>query len=68
MCSSDLSDYQESFDSTFPLVVGYIRPRYVPLTDVVVDDELTIHILVDRTWGTATRDADTGWPCAPREP
>ena len=62
------SDYQESFDNTFPLVVDYIRPRYVPLTDVVVDDELTIHVLVDRTWGTATRDAETGWPCAPREP
>jgi hypothetical protein len=57
------SDGQAEFDRGFPLVAGYVRARYAPLTDVRVDDEQTIHILVNRDMPAAGRDAETGWPC-----
>ncbi len=57
------SDYQAEFDSRFPLVAGYVHARYAPLTDVPVDDQLTIHILVSRDLPAAARDPETGWPC-----
>jgi hypothetical protein len=62
------TDYQDEFDSRFPLVARYVHARYVRLTDVPVRDDLTIHILVDRDWPASTRDAETGWPCAPHGP
>jgi len=57
------SDSQAEFDQGFPLVAGYVRARYAPLTDVRMDDEQTIHILVNREMPAAGRDAETGWPC-----
>jgi hypothetical protein len=57
------SDDQAEFDSRFPLVAGYVHARYAPLTDVPIDDEQTIHILVSRDMPAAARDAETGWPC-----
>jgi hypothetical protein len=59
------SDYQDEFNTSFPLMAAYLRTRYSPLTDVRVSDELTVHILVDSDWRAPTRDVETGWPCAP---
>jgi hypothetical protein len=58
-----LGDGQKEFDSRFPLVAGYVHARYAPLTDVRVDDEQTIHVLVSRDMPTVSRDTETGWPC-----
>ena len=57
------SDDLAEFNSRFPLVAGYVRAQYVPLTDVPIDDEQTIHILVSRDMPAAGRDPETGWPC-----
>jgi hypothetical protein len=57
------SDAQREFDSRFPLVAEYVHARYTPLTDVPIDDEQTIHILVSRDMPVAARDSETGWPC-----
>jgi hypothetical protein len=57
------SDDQKEFDSRFPLVAGYVHARYVPLMDMPIDDEQTIHVLVNRDMPAASRDAETGWPC-----
>ena len=57
------SDDEEEFESRFPDVAGYVRARYDTLADVPVDDELTIHILVDREKRASGRDSATGWPC-----
>ena len=61
------SDDQEEFDSRFPLIAGYVHARYAPLTDVRIDDEQTIHILVNRDLQAGARDAETGWPCFPAQ-
>ena len=57
------SDYLDEFNDRFPLVAGYVHAGYVPLTDVPIDDEQTIHILVSRDMPAAARDPETGWPC-----
>ena len=57
------SDYDEEFERRFPLIASYLRARYVPLTDVRVDDELTVHLLVDGELPSVGRDAESGWPC-----
>ena len=57
------SDDLDEFNDKFPLVAGYVRTGYVPLTDVPIDDEQTIHIFVSRDSPAAARDAETGWPC-----
>ena len=57
------SDYQEEFDSRFPRMVAYVRAHFAPLSDVPVDEEQTIHILVNRDLPAAARDPETGWPC-----
>jgi hypothetical protein len=57
------SDELEGFDHTFPLVAPYIRAHYAPLTDVAVDEERTINILVSRDLPVTGRDHKTGWPC-----
>ena len=57
------TDYQQEFDSRFLLVAGYVHARYALLTDVPVDDGLTIRILVSRDMPAAARDPETGWPC-----
>jgi len=57
------SDQLADFDEAFPLVASWVRPRYVPLTEVAIDDEETIHILVSRDLNGAPRDRETGWPC-----
>jgi hypothetical protein len=62
------SDYAEEFERLFLLVAPYVRARYVPLTDVEIDDYLTVHILVDGELGWAGRDAETGWPCSGEAP
>ncbi len=59
------SDGETEFNKRFPLVAGYVRARYAPLADVPIDDEQTIHILVNREMPAASRDPETGWPCSP---
>jgi hypothetical protein len=55
------SDYADDFDR-LTIVAEYVRNRYVPLTDVPVDD-WQIHVLVDRTLAPVAKDEQTGWPC-----
>jgi hypothetical protein len=62
------SDVAAEFDQRFPLVAGYVHARYTPLTDVAIDDEQTIHILVSRDMPAAARDPETGWPCFRPQP
>jgi hypothetical protein len=57
------SDAEDEFHSRFPLVAGYVRAHYAPLTNVLIDDEQTIHILVSRDMPAAATDSETGWPC-----
>jgi hypothetical protein len=57
------SDGRAEFENRFPDVAGYVRARYERLADVAVDEELTIHILVDREKPASGRDPATGWPC-----
>jgi hypothetical protein len=57
------SDSDEEFDKRFPLVAPYVHSYYSLLTDVPVDEEQTIHILVRRDLPAAARDSETGWPC-----
>ncbi len=56
------SDSDGEFDS-FPLVAGYVHAHFTSLSDFPVDEEQTIHILVNRDLPAASRDAETGWPC-----
>ena len=46
-----------------PFVAEYLKPRFVPLTDVLVRDDLTIHIFVAAQHRSALPDPKTGWPC-----
>jgi hypothetical protein len=57
------SDDEKEFDKRFPVIAPYVRAHYTPLTDVVVDDGRTIHILVSRDLPAAAHDPETGWPC-----
>jgi hypothetical protein len=57
------SDYAEEFDRSFSLVAPYVRAHYAALTDVPVDEDQTIHILVSRDLPVTGHDAETGWPC-----
>jgi len=57
------SDDIDEFDNSFSLVAPFIHTHYAPLTDVEVDEEQTIHILVNRDLPTTGRDPETGWPC-----
>jgi hypothetical protein len=57
------SDSDEEFDMRFPLVAPYVHTHYSLLTDVAVDEEQTIHILVRRDLPAAAHDSETGWPC-----
>ena len=57
------SDSQEEFDTRFPLVAGYVHARFTSLTEVPVDEEQTIHILVNRDLPSTGHDPETGWPC-----
>jgi hypothetical protein len=57
------SDDQAEFDSRFPLVAAYVHDHYTSLSDVPVDEEQTIHILVNRDLPSAGHDPETGWPC-----
>ena len=56
------SDEMGEFDS-FPVVAPYVHAHYVPLTDVAVNEEQTIHILVNHDWPVPATDTQTGWPC-----
>ena len=57
------SDDQNEFDGSFPLVAPYVHAHYAPLTEVTVDEEQSIRILVSRELPVTGRDAETGWPC-----
>ena len=57
------SDESEGFDHSFPLVAPYVRAHYAPLTDVPVDEDQSIQILVSRDLPVTGRDHETGWPC-----
>lgn len=50
------------FDESFPLVAAYLRERYTHMADVLVDDETSIDIQLDRSLSGAV-DRQTGWPC-----
>ena len=56
------SDYG-AVDEWSPFVAEYLKPRFVPLTDVLVRDDLTIHIFVAAQHQSALPDPKTGWPC-----
>ena len=57
------SEYDEEFDKRFTLVAPYVHAHYTLVTDLAVDAEQTIHILVSRDVPAAARDPETGWPC-----
>jgi len=57
------SDDLAEFDSRFPLVAAYVHAHYSPLTEVPLNDEQVIHILVNRDTPATSRDPETGWPC-----
>src|SRR5205814_411920 len=57
------SDSDAEFDKRFAVVAPYVRAHYTLLTDVPVDEEQTIHILVSRDLPAAAHDPETGWPC-----
>jgi hypothetical protein len=57
------SEAEEDLDVDLPIVAGYLRGRYVMLTDVFVYGDLHIRILIDNTLPSTSRDAQTGWPC-----
>ena len=57
------SDDLAEFDSRFPLVAAYVHAHYSPLTNVPLNAEQTIHILVNRDTPATSRDPETGWPC-----
>jgi hypothetical protein len=54
---------QAVFGSTLFAEAMLVSLAFAPLTDVRVNDEQTIHILVNRDMPAAGRDAETGWPC-----
>jgi hypothetical protein len=51
------------FENDAPLVAAYVQQRYAPLTEVPVDGEERVVILLDRTLPVVSRDDETGWPC-----
>jgi len=51
------------FENDAPLVAAYVQQRYAPLTEVPVDGEERVVILLDRTLPIVSRDDETGWPC-----
>ncbi len=57
------SNYAQGFEEIFTTVADYLRPRFMPLTEVRVNDYLTIHILVNRELTPVSRDSENGWPC-----
>ncbi len=57
------SDDEHEFDERFSRVAPYVHTHYAPLTEVPVDDDKTIRILVSRDVPATGRDAETGWPC-----
>jgi hypothetical protein len=57
------SDDQPEFDERFPLVAPYIHAHYGLLTEVPIDEDQTVRILVSRDLPVTGRDAETGWPC-----
>jgi hypothetical protein len=57
------SEFAAEFAVRFPLTERFVRVRYMPLLDVKVRDDLTMHILVDPTLPSRGRDQETGYPC-----
>jgi hypothetical protein len=57
------SEFAGEFAVRFPLTERFVRLRYMPLVDISIRDDLTIHILVDATLPPRGRDAATGYPC-----
>ncbi|NOT24869.1 MAG: hypothetical protein HOP16_02095 [Acidobacteria bacterium] len=52
-----------AFRSRFPLIETFVSGEYRSMTDVQVDGDATVPILVDRTRMPLGTDAETGWPC-----
>jgi len=50
-------------DVDLPIVAGYLRGRYVLLSDLPVVEDERIRILIDDSLPSMSRDAETGWPC-----
>jgi hypothetical protein len=57
------SETSRELEEDLPIVDGFFRGRYVPLTDVVVAADLSVRILVDPSIPSTSRDSETGWPC-----
>jgi hypothetical protein len=57
------SEASRELQQDLPIVDGFFRERYVPLTDVVVAGERHIRILVNQRIPSESRDSETGWPC-----
>jgi len=53
----------DELDVDSPIVAGYLRERYVLLSDLPFVEGQRIHILIDDSLPSLSRDAETGWPC-----
>jgi hypothetical protein len=59
-----LTDWYGEWVRAFPPVAAWVSSRFMPMTDIRVNDERTVHVLVHRDFLGADPDASTGWPCA----
>lgn len=59
-----LTDWYGEWVRAFPPVAAWVSSRFVPMTDIRVNDERSVHVLVHRDFLGADPDASTGWPCA----
>lgn len=55
-------------DTDLPILAAYLHNRYVPLADVPVPGDSSIHLMVDRTLPSTSWDPETGWPCFTNTP
>lgn len=53
----------QAFRSKFPLIEAFVTAEYRGMTDVTVESDGMVPILVHRARVPVATDADTGWPC-----
>lgn len=58
-----LSDQFDAWQRGFPELDAFVQQRFRPLTEIPVDDERTIRVLVHAGLPPSRVDAATGWPC-----
>ena len=52
-----------AFQARFPLIETFVSAEYRLMTNVPVDGDAAVPILVDRTRMPLATDSETGWPC-----